>query len=216
MKKFIFLFLFFGSLSVSAQIDRVEPPYWWSDMNYSEVQVMFYGKNIAEYEVSAPKEMIISNVRKTENPNYVFVTVQTEGLPAGSYDLRFSKKGKKSFSHSFELKQREAGSALREGFNSSDVIYLIMPDRFANGDPSNDSHPELQEKANRNEPGGRHGGDLEGIIQNLDYLEDLGVTAIWTTPLLEDDDPTYSYHTYAQSDVYRICLLYTSPSPRDS
>ncbi|NJY62944.1 glycoside hydrolase family 13 protein [Salinimicrobium sp. CDJ15-81-2] len=204
MKKFIFLLLFFGSLSVSAQIDRVEPPFWWSDMNNSEVQLMFYGKNIAEYDVSAPKEMIISNVRKTENPNYVFVTVQTEGLPAGSYDLRFYNKGKKSFSHSYELKQREAGSAMREGFNSSDVIYLIMPDRFANGDPSNDSHPELQEKANRNEPGGRHGGDIEGIIQNLDYLEDLGVTAIWSTPLLEDDDPRYSYHTYAQSDVYRI------------
>lgn len=210
MKKYIFLFLFFGSLSVVAQIDRVEPPFWWSDMNYSEVQVMFYGKNIAEYEVSAPKEMVISNVRKTENPNYVFVTVQTEGLPAGSYDLRFSKKGKKSFTHSFELKQREAGSALREGFNSSDVIYLIMPDRFANGDPSNDSHPELQEKANRNEPGGRHGGDIEGIIQNLDYLKDLGVTAIWSTPLLEDDDPSYSYHTYAQSDVYRIDPRYGS------
>ncbi len=204
MKKFIFLFLFFGSLSVTAQIDRVEPPFWWSDMNYSEVQLMFYGKNIAEYEVSVPKEMIISNIRKTENPNYLFVTVQTEGLPAGSYDLRFSKKGKKSFTHSYELKQREAGSELREGFDSSDVIYLIMPDRFANGDPSNDSHPELQEKANRKEPGGRHGGDIEGIIQNLDYLEDLGVTAIWSTPLLEDDDPSYSYHTYAQSDVYRI------------
>lgn len=204
MKKFIFLFLFFGSLSVTGQIDRVEPPFWWSGMNYSEVQVMFYGKNIAEYDVSAPKEMIISNVRKTENPNYIFVTVQTEGLPAGSYELGFSKKGKKSFTHSFELKQREAGSALREGFNSEDVIYLIMPDRFANGNPDNDSHPDLLEQADRNKPGGRHGGDIEGIINNLDYLEDLGVTAIWSTPLLEDDDPSYSYHTYAQSDVYRI------------
>ena len=204
MKKFIFLFLFFGSLSVVAQIERVEPPFWWSDMNYSEVQLLVYGKNIAEYDVSAPKEMIISNVRKTENPNYIFVTVQTEGLPAGSYDLRFSKKGKKGFTHSYELKQREAGSALREGFDSSDAIYLIMPDRFANGDPGNDSNPELQEKANRSKPGGRHGGDIEGIIQNLDYLQDLGVTALWSTPLLEDDDPAYSYHTYAQSDVYRI------------
>ena len=210
MKKFIFLFLFFGSLSITAQIDRVEPPFWWSDMNYSEVQLMFYGKNIAEYEVSAPKEMIISNVRKTENPNYLFVTVQTEGLPAGSYDLRFSKKGKKSFSHSYELKKREAGSALREGFDSSDAIYLIMPDRFANGDPSNDSSPGLQEKADRSNPGGRHGGDIEGVIQNLDYLEDLGITALWSTPLLEDDDPAYSYHTYAQSDVYRIDPRYGS------
>lgn len=210
MKKFIFLFLLFGSISVTAQIDRVEPPFWWSDMNYSEVQLMFYGKNIAEYEISAPKEMIVSNIRKTENPNYLFVSVQTEGLPAGSYDLRFSKKGKKSFSYNYELKQREPGSAQREGFDSSDAIYLIMPDRFANGDPSNDSHPELQEKADRSKSGGRHGGDIEGVIQNLDYLEDLGVTALWSTPLLEDDDPAYSYHTYAQSDVYRIDPRYGS------
>ncbi|WP_029033482.1 glycoside hydrolase family 13 protein [Salinimicrobium terrae] len=204
MKKLIFLFLLTVSVSMSAQIERVEPPFWWSDMNLSEVQLMFYGKNIAEYNVSAPEEMVISNVRKTENPNYLFVTVQTEGLPAGSYDIKFSKKGKKDFSYNYELKEREPGSALREGFDSSDAIYLIMPDRFANANPANDSHPELQEKADRSNPGGRHGGDVEGIIENLDYLEDLGVTAIWTTPLLEDDDPTYSYHTYAQSDVYRV------------
>ncbi len=204
MKKLIFPFLFLISLSLTAQIEKVEPPFWWSDMNLSEVQLMFYGKNIAEYTVSAPKEMVISNVNKTENPNYMFVTVQTEGLPAGSYDIRFSKKWKKGFSYSYELKERDTGSALREGFDASDAIYLIMPDRFANADPSNDSHPELQEKADRSKPGGRHGGDIEGIIENLDYLEDLGVTAIWTTPLLEDDDPSYSYHTYAQSDVYKV------------
>ncbi|WP_324719285.1 glycoside hydrolase family 13 protein [Salinimicrobium sp. HB62] len=204
MKKFFFLLLFLGSFSINAQIEKVEPPFWWSDMNYSEVQLMFYGKNLAEYDISAPKEMIISNVRKTENPNYVFVTVQTEDLEPGNYDIRFSKKGKKGFSYSYELKKREPGSAMREGFDASDAIYLIMPDRFANADPSNDSHPELQEKADRSKPGGRHGGDIEGIIQNLDYLEDLGVTALWSTPLLEDDDKAYSYHTYAQSDVYRI------------
>ena len=204
MKKFFFLFLFLGSFSLTAQIERVEPPFWWSNMKLSELQLMFYGKNIAEYEVSAPEEMVITNVRKTENPNYVFVTVQTEDLAPGSYDIRFSKKGKKGFSYSYLLREREPGSALREGFDSSDAIYLIMPDRFANANPANDSHPELQEKADRSNPGGRHGGDIEGIIENLDYLEDLGVTAIWSTPLLEDDDPAYSYHTYAQSDVYKI------------
>ncbi|NJW51317.1 glycoside hydrolase family 13 protein [Salinimicrobium oceani] len=204
MKKFFFLLLLLVSATLTAQIDRVEPPFWWSNMNLSEVQVMFYGKNISEFDVSTPKEMIITNIRKTENPNYVFVSLQTEGLASGSYEIRFSKKGKKGFSYKYELKQREEGSAHRVGFNSSDAIYLIMPDRFANGNPANDSHPELQEKADRNNPGGRHGGDIEGIINNLDYLEDLGVTAIWSTPLLEDDDPRYSYHTYAQSDVYRI------------
>lgn len=173
-------------------------------MNHSEVQLMFYGKDLAEYTIFGPKDMVISNVRKTENPNYVFVTIQTEGLSPGKYDIRFSKKGKKDFSYKYELKEREPGSAMREGFDASDAIYLIMPDRFANAKPSNDSHQDLQEKADRNKPGGRHGGDIEGIIQNLDYLEDLGVTAIWSTPMLEDDDPAYSYHTYAQSDVYRI------------
>lgn len=204
MKNYIFLFLFLFGVSVHAQIEKVEPPFWWSGMNRSEIQLMFYGKNIAEYSVSTPSEMIVSNVRKTENPNYLFVTVQTEGLKPATYNIRLSKKGKKSMSYPFELKQREPGSALREGFDASDAIYLIMPDRFANANPANDSHPQLQEKGDRSNPGGRHGGDIEGIIQNLDYLEDLGVTAIWSTPLLEDDDPAYSYHTYAQSDVYKV------------
>jgi glycosidase len=204
MKNYIFLFLFLFGVSVHAQIEKVEPPFWWSGMNRSEIQLMFYGKNIAEYSVSTPSEMIVSNVRKTENPNYLFVTVQTAGLKPATYNIRLSKKGKKSMSYPFELKQRELGSALREGFDASDAIYLIMPDRFANANPANDSHPQLQEKGDRSNPGGRHGGDIEGIIQNLDYLEDLGVTAIWSTPLLEDDDPAYSYHTYAQSDVYKV------------
>ena len=204
MKKLFFLFLIFGSFSLHAQVERMEPPFWWSGMEWDDVQIMFYGKDIAEYSVAAPEGMIINNIRKTENPNYLFVTVDTEGLAPGSYDLKFSKKGKKGFTKSFELRPREEGSALREGFDSSDVIYLIMPDRFANANPGNDSHPGLQEKANRELPGGRHGGDIEGIIENLDYINDLGATAIWSTPMLEDDDPKYSYHTYAQSDVYKI------------
>ena len=204
MKHVLFLLIFFGSLNLHAQVERMEPPFWWSGMEWDDVQIMFYGKDIAEYNVSASEGMIINNVRKTENPNYVFVTVDTEGLAPGSYPLNFSKKGKKGFVQKFELRPRQEGSALREGFDSGDAIYLIMPDRFANGNPANDSHPDLKEMANRERPGGRHGGDIEGIIQNLDYLEDLGVTAIWSTPLLEDDDPRYSYHTYAQSDVYKI------------
>jgi glycosidase len=104
----------------------------------------------------------------------------------------------------YELKQRRGDSALRKGYDSSDFIYLIMPDRFANGDATNDSHPDLHEQANRNDPWGRHGGDLQGIIDNLDYIEQLGVTAIWNTPVLEDNDPKGSYHMYAASDVYQI------------
>lgn len=204
MRNFILSIFLFGSFLLNAQIERVEPPFWWEDMNLEELQIMFYGKDIATYTVETSGEVIINNIRKTENPNYLFVTINSGDLSAGNLDFRFSQRGKRGFTHSFELRERAEGSAMREGFDSGDAIYLIMPDRFANGDPSNDSHPGLTEKANRAEQGGRHGGDLQGVINNLDYLEDLGVTAIWSTPLLEDNDPSYSYHTYAQSDVYRI------------
>ena len=204
MKKILFLFLFCAGMNLHAQVEKVEPPFWWSDMKLPELQIMFYGKNIASYDVQASKGVIINNIRKTENPNYVFVTINSGEIPAGNIEFTFRRGNKKAFSETYEFRVREEGSALREGFDASDVMYLIMPDRFANGDPSNDSHPELIEKANRSLQGGRHGGDIQGIIDNLDYIQDLGATAIWSTPLLEDDDPQYSYHTYAQSDVYRI------------
>ena len=193
-----------------AQIDKMEPPFWWSDMNLEELQIMFYGKNIGTYEVSSEDEVIINNIRKTENPNYVFVTINSSALPAGNYEFNFSKKGKRNITKTFELKQREEGSALREGFDASDAIYLIMPDRFANGNPGNDSSTEMQEKADRSKQGGRHGGDIQGVIDHLDYLKNLGITALWSTPLLADDDAGYSYHTYAQSDVYKIDPRYGS------
>ena len=92
MKQLIFLFSILFSLSSFAQIDRVEPPFWWSNMNQSSLQIMFYGKDIAQFEVSAPKEVVIENVLKTENPNYLFVTINTNELPAGFYAFNFSKK----------------------------------------------------------------------------------------------------------------------------
>jgi glycosidase len=210
MKQLFFLFSIFFSLSTFAQIDRVEPPFWWSDMHQENLQIMFYGKDIALYEVSAPKEMLIENVLRTENSNYLFVTISTHGLSAGSYNFNFSKKGAKGFTRSYELKERREASALRKGFDASDVMYLIMPDRFANGDPNNDSKSALAEKSNRSKPGGRHGGDIQGIIDHLDYIKDLGATTLWSTPLLEDNDAAYSYHTYAQSDVYKIDPRYGS------
>ena len=210
MKKSILVIFSLLSLGLQAQIDRVEPPNWWSGMNLESLELMFYGQGIGQYDVSASQGVRIQGVLKTENPNYVFVTINSSELPAGEIRFDFSKDGVVSFSRDYEIREREEGSAKREGFDASDVMYLIMPDRFANGDPSNDSHPELTEKANRELQGGRHGGDLQGVIDNLDYLEDLGITAIWSTPLLEDNDPTFSYHTYAQSDVYQIDPRYGS------
>src|SRR5690606_7550220 len=135
----------------------------------------------------------------TENPNYLFVTIDTKGVPASEVTFEFTKNKKKAFSQKYEFRSRREGAALRKGFDSSDVVYLLMPDRFANGNPANDNSEDTTEKADRSNPGGRHGGDIDGIIQNLDYIKELGATAIWSTPLCEDNDARGSYHGYGQS-----------------
>ncbi|MBA4134032.1 MAG: alpha-amlyase [Flavobacterium sp.] len=201
MKKLLFSLLV--SVSAFAQVDRVEPPFWWSDMTHNEVQIMFYGKNIAQNEVTVSNGIVIKGIQKTENPNYIFVTIDTQNSPA--QDLVFTfKNGKKSFTQNYALKSRKENSRFRKSFDSSDLIYLIMSDRFANGNPNNDNNDKLTEKANRSNKDGRHGGDIEGIIKNLDYIQSLGATAVWPTPLCEDNDERGSYHTYGQSDVYKI------------
>ena len=203
MKKYILaLFLLFNFVS-NAQIDRVEPPFWWSDMNLSEVQIMFYGKNINQNEISVSNGLTIKSIQKTENPNYLFVTIDTKNVTAQEFVFTF-KNGKKSFTQNYSIKARRENSKFRKSYDSSDVIYLIMPDRFANGNPNNDNSKSTKEISNRSLPGGRHGGDIEGLIKNLDYIKELGATAVWPTPLCEDNDEAYSYHGYAQSDVYKI------------
>jgi neopullulanase len=208
MNKIIAILYVFIALQVNAQknanpLSHVEPPFWWEDMNHHELEIMFHGKDIANFQVEIPN-LTILGITKTENPNYIFVTVETKDAKAGTYDVHFKSKNKIVFTQKYELKTRRENSKYRKSFTSADVMYLIMPDRFANGDPSNDSHPTTVEKANRSFDGGRHGGDIQGIINNLDYIKELGATAIWPTPLLEDNDSTYSYHTYGQSDVYKI------------
>ncbi|MEZ4876400.1 MAG: glycoside hydrolase family 13 protein [Flavobacterium sp.] len=207
MKKILLLLL--ASTFSFAQIERIEPPNWWENMNLNQVQIMFYGKNIAQNKVLVSNGVVITDVRKTENPNYLFVTIDTKDILAQNLVFTFSN-GKKSFTKSFEIKQRRKDSKFRKSYDSSDVIYLLMPDRFANGNPNNDSSSDTQEKANRSLPGGRHGGDIQGIINNLDYLKNLGITALWPTPLCEDNDDKYSYHGYGQSDVYKIDPRYGS------
>ncbi|NBL64606.1 alpha-amylase [Flavobacterium sp. NST-5] len=202
MKKTLLLLLL--SFSTFAQIDKVEPPFWYAGMHNPELQIMFYGKNIAQYEASVSDNVVIKNVVKTENPNYIFVTIDTKNLPASDFVFSFKTKNKVAFTKNYSLKDRKPNSRFRKSYDSSDMMYLIMPDRFANGNPNNDSHSSTNEKANRSLPGGRHGGDIEGIIKNLDYLSELGVTALWSTPLCEDNDKGYSYHGYGQSDVYKI------------
>lgn len=205
MKK-IYFFLLISAFSF-AQIERVEPPFWWSNMQNPKVQIMFYGKNIAQNEVSVKGDVRITGIQKTENPNYIFVTLDTQNAAPQEVTFTFSGKNK-SVTQKYSLKKRSENSRFRKSFDSSDVIYLLMPDRFANGNTENDNNPNLIEKANRTNKDGRHGGDIEGIIQHLDYIKDLGATALWPTPLCEDNDERGSYHTYGQSDVYSIDARY--------
>ncbi|MCX2679910.1 glycoside hydrolase family 13 protein [Galbibacter sp. EGI 63066] len=203
MKKLLILTLFI-TFQLSAQVEKIEPPFWWSGMNNTELQLLVYGENISELQPEFSDGIAIEKIKKVENPNYLFVTIDTENVSPKTVQLQF-KKGKKIVQEfDYEFKERAENSAGRKGFDSSDVIYLLMPDRFANGNPKNDSTKNTAEKADRENNGGRHGGDIEGIIQHLDYIEELGATAIWSTPLLEDNEPRYSYHGYAQSDYYKI------------
>ncbi len=202
MKKLFLIFLFTSSLV--AQVDRIEPPFWWSNMNHSDVQIMFHGKNIALNEVTVSNGIVIKDIQKTANPNYLFITIDTKNVAPTQLTFTFKNKNKVVETQKYELKKRIDNSAQRQGYTSSDVIYLIMSDRFANGNPNNDSTTETIEKANRTNINGRHGGDIEGIIKNLDYIQSLGATAVWPTPLCEDNDERGSYHTYGQSDVYKI------------
>ena len=199
----VIVFSVLGGL-FSAQLQRVEPAFWWKGMHNPELQILLYGKNIADYEIEISDQIKIREIQKVENPNYLFITLNTNEIPVSKFKINL-KNGKKTVSsYTYELKPRASGSAGRGSFSSEDVMYLIMPDRFANGNLKNDNTPDTAEKADRSNKDGRHGGDIAGIIKNLDYLQDLGVTTIWNTPLLEDNEPSYSYHGYAQSDYYKI------------
>ncbi|MCU7616090.1 glycoside hydrolase family 13 protein [Chryseobacterium sp. PBS4-4] len=204
MKKIYTIFAFSAASIAFAQIQKVEPAFWWKGMKNPELQILVYGKDIAKGEVELSDGVQIKDIQKVENPNYVFVTINTNEINVPKFKINI-KNGKKNIgSYTYELKQRDPNSANRESFTSKDVMYLIMPDRFANGDEKNDSKPDLTEKANRTLPNGRHGGDLRGIINNLDYIQNLGATSVWLTPVNEDNEKVYSYHGYAQTDLYKI------------
>ena len=210
MKKVISIFALCVSAVVWAQFQKVEPAFWWKGMKNPELQILLYGKNIANQTIEISDGIQIKNLQKVENPNYVFVTVNTNEINVPKFKINL-KNGKKLISsYQYELKERKPNSANRDSYTSKDVFYLIMPDRFANGDESNDSVPQLTEKVNRNNRDGRHGGDLKGIINQLDYLKNLGTTTLWLTPVCEDNEPKTTYHGYAQTDLYKIDARYGS------
>jgi len=185
---------------------RIDPPFWWAGMTNTSLQLMCYGENISgtEPKFNYPGVELERTVR-LENPNYMVLDLEiSESAVPGKIPIVFEYMREIRFAAEYELKGREEGAKSRQGFGKEDVIYLIMPDRFSNGDSTNDSAADMLEKADPVNPNGRHGGDIKGIVQELDYLSDLGVTAIWLNPVLENNMAAYSYHGYAITDFYRV------------
>lgn len=185
---------------------RVEPPFWWVGMHHPSVEVLIYDQGIRDFEpeVKYPG-VVVRKVTRLQNPNYLFVELEIgPGTQPGKFDF-LCKKGASVKKYPYEIKARNQASDRVQGLHSADFIYLLMPDRFANGDPSNDSVEGMTlEGVNRDKMYFRHGGDLRGVINKLDYLKSLGITAIWLNPVLENNQPYESYHGYAITDHYHI------------
>ncbi len=184
---------------------RVEPMFWWAGMKNPHLQLMVYSPGIALTRVSLQYPGVeLKSVSTVQNPNYLFIDLDIQYAKPGTFTIQFQKENKTVAEYRYELREREPGSAIRQGFNNSDVLYLIMPDRFSNGNPGNDEVAGMKEKPDRANPMGRHGGDIQGLKDHLDYITGMGFTAIWLNPLLENDQPATSYHGYATTDFYKV------------
>jgi len=190
----------------SYQIDHLEPPFWWIGMADNTLQLIVHGKDIADLEPELTYlGVVINKVHRLDNPNYLFIDLLlSETTIPGKFDIIFKESGQTIISHPYEILKRNVGSAERQGFSPADVIYLITPDRYANGNTDNDSEPSLKEKPNRKNKDGRHGGDIQGIIDHLDYIAEMGFTQIWLNPVLENNQKRYSYHGYSTTDYFNI------------
>jgi len=216
MNKILFLatgiLMVHNLFSSEPELRRVEPMFWWAGMKNPGLQLMIHGNNISETtpELAYPG-VRIKSVTSVENPNYLFIGLEiSPETEPGEFDILFFQNEEIVEKYGYELRQREKGSAERTGFNSSDVIYLITPDRFVNGDPSNDEVEGMKEKPDRSDRDGRHGGDIRGIINSLDYIREMGFTAVWLNPVLENNMSRTSYHGYATTDFYKVDPRYGS------
>ena len=187
-------------------IDRIEPTDWFVGMKNPSLQLMVYGKNIASVQnvTTDYAGVRIDSLVRLDSPNYLLVYLNLSGAQPGTMTLNFDKQ-----KVSYQLKKREMSGDKRKGFDISDVLYLLMPDRFAQGAHHNPQVKGMQNyREDRAAPSLRHGGDLEGLMQHLDYFTELGVTALWFTPILENDSPDQSewstYHGYACTNYYRV------------
>ena len=189
-----------------APVERIEPPSWWAGMNHPALQLLVRGESVAQLEphIDCPGVRHVGTHR-VDSPNTVFIDLElAPDMAPGVCDIRFRSQDGHEFKVAYRFEARRPGSADRKGFSSADVVYLVMPDRFANGDPDNDSAPGMLERADRSNPDGRHGGDLQGVIDHLDYIADMGYTQIWLNPVLENNEPTFSYHGYSTTDYYQV------------
>ena len=211
MKKILTALLLGTTLTMNAavKIDRIEPTNWYVGMKDASLQLMVYGKDIKSAEVTTDYPGVkIDSLVRLDSPNYLLVYMNIADAQPGTMSLQF-QQGKQKKKVSYELKAREMAGADRQGFTNADVLYMLMPDRFASGSTANDQVKGMNAyTTNRNEPSLRHGGDLEGIRQHLDYFKELGVTALWFTPVLENNSPDHgknsTYHGYATTDYYRV------------
>lgn len=189
------------------EINRVEPPHWWTGFKDKSLQLLVHHPNIGSAEASLDYSGVsLEKQHKAKSPNYLFLDLEIgETAKAGKFNIKFTFENGEELTQTYELRSREKSSDEYVGFNSSDAIYLITPDRFANANPDNDSVEGLLEtKVDRTNDYGRHGGDIEGITKHVDYINDMGFTAIWSCPLLTNDMPKSSYHGYAITDYYQI------------
>lgn len=192
-------------------IDRVDPPHWYVGMRNSTLQLMVYGKRldrVTKVSVSPAQGVCITEMVRCDSPDYLLIYVDVAGAAPRFVNFSFHVNTK-VYALSYELRQRDMEPTERHGFTSADVLYMLMPDRFSDGDSSTDVVCGMRDqRCDRSKPSLRHGGDLKGIENHLDYFTDLGVTALWLTPVLENDMPSQndssSYHGYAITDYYRI------------
>ena len=221
MKKHSLLFaaMMIGQMMIAApKIQQVEPLCWWTGM-HTPLTLLFHGEDLKDAQVTiqqlangkpmrgACQGLVAKAQHNAESPNYLFVDMEVNQI--GTYRITL-QKGSKKASYDYSILPRKKGSSKRQSFDASDVVYLIMSDRFVDGDPTNNSTKDTREKADKNNVNGRWGGDIQGIINSFDHIQKLGCTAIWPTPMLGDDEAAWSYHGYACSDYYHIDPRYGS------
>ena len=212
MKKIILfslLLLTAGIANAALKINKIEPAYWFAGMKEPSLQLMVYGNDVRDAEVTIDDTRVrIDSIVRLDSPDYLLVYLNLKEANAGTLTLRF-KNGGRQTAVKYALKPRVMSGDERKGFSNADVLYMLMPDRFASGDTKNDRIKGLYTyTVDRSQPSLRHGGDLEGIRKHLDYFTQLGVTALWFTPILENNTPdtglNSSYHGYATTDYYRV------------